>query len=138
VQVNVDALDNLVWTGTVTNVALLPESGTSGSSAYPRDPERQCPAARGARRNVRPRNVPRRPLSVALHCDISVARRGHRGSQATHGSHRQMTRDNDTVHMRYTLFTNQAPALADVRRGNRLRGEPDRAVPASRAVAVQV
>jgi hypothetical protein len=40
--------------------------------------------------------------------------------------------------MRYTLFTNQAPALADVRRGNRLRGEPDRAVPASRAVAVQV
>jgi biotin carboxyl carrier protein len=35
VQVNVDALDNLVLTGTVTNVALLPQSGTSGSSAYP-------------------------------------------------------------------------------------------------------
>jgi hypothetical protein len=50
--------------------------------------------------------------------------------------HRQMTQDNDTVHMRYTLFTSQAPALADVRRGKRLRGEPDRAVPASRAVAV--
>jgi hypothetical protein len=49
-----------------------------------------------------------------------------------------MTRDNDTVHMRHTLFTNQAPALADVRRESRLRGEPDRAVPASRAVAVQV
>ena len=74
-----------------------------------------------------------------------------------------MTRDNDTVYMRCTLFTNQAPALADVRRGNRLRGggvtigneiiagpggsqvllddlseEFDRGVPASRAVAVQV
>jgi hypothetical protein len=35
VQVNVDALDNLVLAGTVTNVALLPQSGTSGSSAYP-------------------------------------------------------------------------------------------------------
>jgi hypothetical protein len=49
-----------------------------------------------------------------------------------------MTQDNDTVDMRYTLFTNQAPALADVRRGNRLGGEPDRGVPASRAVTVHV
>jgi biotin carboxyl carrier protein len=35
VQVTVDALDNLALTGIVTNVALLPQTGTSGSQAYP-------------------------------------------------------------------------------------------------------
>jgi multidrug efflux pump subunit AcrA (membrane-fusion protein) len=35
VQVNVDALDNLPLSGTVANVALLPQSGTGGSPAYP-------------------------------------------------------------------------------------------------------
>jgi len=35
VQVNVDALDNRVLTGTVSNVALLPQTGASGSPAYP-------------------------------------------------------------------------------------------------------
>ena len=49
-----------------------------------------------------------------------------------------MTRDHDTVDMRYTPFTNRAPALADVRRGNHVRGEPDRGVPASRAVTAHV
>jgi HlyD family secretion protein len=35
VQVTVDALDNLTLTGIVTNVALLPQTGASGSPAYP-------------------------------------------------------------------------------------------------------
>ena len=35
VQLNVDALDNLSMSGTVVNVALLPQTGTSGSPAYP-------------------------------------------------------------------------------------------------------
>jgi len=35
VQLNVDALDDLAITGTVTNVALLPQSGTSGTPDYP-------------------------------------------------------------------------------------------------------
>jgi biotin carboxyl carrier protein len=35
VQVTVDALDNLALTGTVTNIALLPQTATSGSQAYP-------------------------------------------------------------------------------------------------------
>lgn len=35
VQVSIDALDNLAMTGTVTNVALLPQSGATGSAAYP-------------------------------------------------------------------------------------------------------
>ena len=35
VQVTVDALDNLALTGVVTNIALLPQAGTSGSQAYP-------------------------------------------------------------------------------------------------------
>jgi HlyD family secretion protein len=35
VQVTVDALDNLALTGIVTNVALLPQTGTNGSQAYP-------------------------------------------------------------------------------------------------------
>lgn len=35
VQLNIDALDNLALSGTVTNVALLPQSGTSGTAAYP-------------------------------------------------------------------------------------------------------
>lgn len=35
VQVTVDALDNVALTGTVTNVALLPQTGPNGSTAYP-------------------------------------------------------------------------------------------------------
>jgi multidrug resistance efflux pump len=35
VKVSVDALDNLTLNGTVTNVALLPQTGTSGGPAYP-------------------------------------------------------------------------------------------------------
>jgi multidrug efflux pump subunit AcrA (membrane-fusion protein) len=35
VQLNVDALDDLAVTGTVTNVALLPQTGTRGTPAYP-------------------------------------------------------------------------------------------------------
>jgi multidrug efflux pump subunit AcrA (membrane-fusion protein) len=35
VQLNVDALDNLAITGTVSNVALLPQAGAGGSPAYP-------------------------------------------------------------------------------------------------------
>jgi HlyD family secretion protein len=35
VQVTVDALDNLALSGIVTNVALLPQTGTSGSQEYP-------------------------------------------------------------------------------------------------------
>jgi multidrug efflux pump subunit AcrA (membrane-fusion protein) len=35
VQVTVDALDNLPLTGIVTNVALLPQTATGGSQAYP-------------------------------------------------------------------------------------------------------
>jgi biotin carboxyl carrier protein len=35
VQVTVDALDNLALTGIVTNVALLPQTATSGGQAYP-------------------------------------------------------------------------------------------------------
>ncbi len=32
---SVDALDNLTLTGVVKNVALLPQTGTNGSNAYP-------------------------------------------------------------------------------------------------------
>jgi biotin carboxyl carrier protein len=35
VQINVDALDNVSVTGTVANVALLPQTSPSGSAAYP-------------------------------------------------------------------------------------------------------
>jgi multidrug efflux pump subunit AcrA (membrane-fusion protein) len=35
VQLNVDALDSLVLTGIVSNVALLPQSGAGGTSDYP-------------------------------------------------------------------------------------------------------
>jgi multidrug resistance efflux pump len=35
VQLSIDALDSLAINGTVTNVALLPQSGGSGSPAYP-------------------------------------------------------------------------------------------------------
>jgi multidrug efflux pump subunit AcrA (membrane-fusion protein) len=35
VQVTVDALDNLALTGTVTNVALLPQTAIGGGQAYP-------------------------------------------------------------------------------------------------------
>jgi biotin carboxyl carrier protein len=35
VQVTVDALDNLALAGTISNIALLPQTATSGSQAYP-------------------------------------------------------------------------------------------------------
>ena len=35
VQISVDALDNRSMTGTVANVALLPQTGSTGSAAYP-------------------------------------------------------------------------------------------------------
>lgn len=35
VQLNIDALDNLAMTGVVASIALLPQTGTSGSPAYP-------------------------------------------------------------------------------------------------------
>jgi len=35
VQISVDALDNLALTGIVSNIALLPQTGTSGGPAYP-------------------------------------------------------------------------------------------------------
>jgi biotin carboxyl carrier protein len=35
VEVTVDALDNRVLTGTITNIALLPQTAASGSQAYP-------------------------------------------------------------------------------------------------------
>jgi hypothetical protein len=35
VQLNIDALDDLAITGTVSNVALLPQTSTSGTPDYP-------------------------------------------------------------------------------------------------------